>query len=120
MTTLLEDLQAVLNPLAIGGAHYQVNDAQTAPTVQPYITWLRVVSSANVTLQGNSDLQNTRVQIDIWAQRIADAEAINRALPAAMAAGPWAAAVDLTSQDMFDDAARLHRILREFSVWAKN
>lgn len=112
---LLPDLQALLDPLAAGGASYAVNEAQ--PPVYPYIVWQRVVSVANVALGGPSDVQNTRVQIDIYARTIAEAYSIETALEAAMQA--WATPnVPLDSQDQYDEAVRAHRIIKDYSVWS--
>lgn len=117
-TVLLQDLQAVLSPLAAGGSHSLINEAQ--PPVLPYIVFTRIVSNANNSLDGASDLQNTRVQIDIYANTLAQAEAVNRLLPAAMATGPWDSAVDLSAQDFYEPDTRLNRISRDWSIWARN
>lgn len=124
MSTLIEDLQALLAPLAAGGAWYGINTTEplaldTNGAVKPFIVWQRVVSTANVTLLGPTDLQNTRVQIDIYAPRIADAAAIEVALEAAMAASSIQN-VPLTSQDLYEEPVRLFRVMKDFSVWAKN
>jgi hypothetical protein len=118
MTTLLEDLQTVLKPLAAGGAFCQLNETQ--PPVLPYIVYQRIVSPTNHTLAGPSNTQNTRVQIDVYAGTIAAAEAISDTLGVALRAGPWAAAVDLSSQDFYEPDTRLNRISRDFSIWATN
>lgn len=118
MTTLLEDLQTVLKPLAAGGAWYQINEAQ--PPVYPFIAYSRVVSTTNNSLGGASALQNTRVQVDVYARSIAQAEAIGDALVSAMNAGPWAACVQISSEDFYEFEARTYRVVKDFSIWATN
>ena len=117
MTTLIEDLQALLNPLASGGSWYGVNTAQ--PATFPYIVFSRVVSVPNVSLRGPSDLQNTRVQIDIFSRGIAEAVSIEAALEAAMNA--WAVInLPLSGFDLFEDEIRAYRVSKDYSIWAVN
>lgn len=118
MTTLVEDVQALLATLApAGGVFYGLNT--TEPPVYPYLVWLRVVSSANASMRGPSNLQNTRVQIDIYSRTVAAAVAIETALDTAMAA--WSVQnVPLLSSDEVDQDTQAYRVIKEFSVWAAN
>lgn len=112
---LIEQLQAVLDPLAAGGAWYQMNEAQ--PPVWPFIVYQVVVSPLNVGLRGASNLQNTRVQIDIHSRTIADARTVEVALEAAMAA--WTVTNSPVSDlNLFEDATRSHRVVKDYSIWA--
>lgn len=116
MTTLVEDVQALLATLApAGGVFYGLNTVE--PASYPYIVWLRVASAANADLRGPSDLQNTRVQIDIYGATLASAVALEAALDAEMAA--WNVQnVPLLSFDLIDSDTRAYRVVKEFSVWA--
>ena len=118
MSVLLQDLQAVLAPIAAGGAWYAVNEAQ--PAALPFIVYDRVISTTNNNLTGSSDLQNTRIQVDVFAKTIAQAESIGRQVVAAMQIGPWRAAINLTAQDFYEAEIRAHRVSLDFSVWATN
>ena len=114
---LIEDLSALLGPLnPAGGVWYGANTAQ--PPVYPYIVFQRVVSTANVSMNGPSDVQNTRVQIDIYALRISEAAALDSALDAAFA-GAALVNVPISSQDFYEDMVKAFRISRDFSVWSK-
>lgn len=121
MTTLAETLQAVLDPLAAGGSWFLEN-TQDPPTY-PYIVWTNVVSSTNATLNGASDLQNTRVQIDLFhtssisgaAQALGQLEtAVRNALAASSLVN-----VPLSSYDMSVPEVRAYRRVLEFSIWFK-
>ena len=119
MSTVLEDLKALLTAaLAPAGlVWYGANTAE--PPVYPYIVVTRVSSTPNVTLSGPSDLQNTRVQIDIFSQQISLGVAIESALEAAMAA--WSVGnVPLSSADVYEDQVRAFRITKDFSIWSTN
>ncbi|WP_374491594.1 DUF3168 domain-containing protein [Brachymonas sp.] len=116
MADLLQTAYGVLNPLAPGGAHYAMNDVQ--PPVLPYIVFRRIVSTTNNTLAGATDLQNTRLQVDVYARTVAETVAIGNAITATMASAPWPACVQLTSADLFEPDTRLYRSILEFSVWS--
>ena len=111
--TLQTDLQAVLAPLASGGA-WNLRAAQN--TVAPYIVWQRVVSTINNSTLGVSDVQNTRVQIDAYAREYPVVDALACAIAAAIAGG--FNGVKLSEQDFFEDETRLYRISQDFSVWS--
>lgn len=119
MTTLVEDIQAVLAavPGVTGGIFYGANTAE--PPTFPYIVWMRVSSSPNVTLAGPSDLQNTRVQIDIVSRSVKEATTLETALEAAMAAAGLTN-VPISSMDLYEDAIRAYRIVKDYSIWARN
>lgn len=115
MTTLVEDIQAVLNPLVTGDAWYMVNTAQ--PPTYPYIVWQRIVSTSNNTLEGPTDTQNTRIQIDIYSRSVAEAESLEASLEAAMKAAPFTN-VPISSQDLYEPEIRAFRVMKDYSVWS--
>lgn len=117
MTVLIEDLQALLEPLAAGGAWYGVCTA--SPPVYPFIVWQRIASSPTVALSGAADLQNTRVQIDLYGRQLSDLAALEAAVEAAFAASAIVN-VPLSSQDLYEPDVRAFRTLKEYSVWARN
>jgi hypothetical protein len=117
MSTIIEDLRVILDPLAANGAWYGVNT--TEPPVYPYIVFQRISSVPNVSIAGPSVLQNTRFQIDIYSRQISEATGIETALEAAMTA--WSVTnIPLTSQDIYEDDVRAYRISKDYSVWSVN
>ena len=118
MSVLLEDMRVALLTLApAGGVWYAINT--TEPPVFPYITMLRVSSTPNVSLQGQSVLQNTRLQIDIYSRQISEAAAIETALESLMV-GLSVTNVPLTSQDFYEQDVRAFRVSKDYSLWAVN
>lgn len=118
MSTLIEDVGAVIATLApAGGVWYSVN-TQESPQY-PYIVYQRISSTANVSLLGASDMQNTRVQIDIYAQQISQAASLETALEAVFAASAISN-VPLTSQDFYEDSVKAFRVSKDYSIWATN
>jgi hypothetical protein len=118
MSTLVEDLYALLVTLApAGGVWPHVNTSQAI--VYPYITFMRVVSTDNVSHGGPSNTQNTRFQIDTFSQTMAGLVALDNALNAALAA--WSVQnVPISSQDLYEDSVKAFRTTRDVSVWATN
>ena len=116
LPTLIENVQQLLLTLEpAGGVWYGVNT--TEPPVYPYIVHTRIVSTANATLQGPSDLQNTRVQVDVVARTIAEADALQKRLADLMAT--WSVAnVPLSSVDLYEEAVKAWRISSDWSIWA--
>jgi hypothetical protein len=117
-TSLIQDVQAVLNTLQLaGGSWYAINETQQP--VYPFAVFLFVVSTSNNTLQGPSDQQNTRVQIDLFARTPADLDAASKALDTAMQAASFTN-LPISSQDLYEEPVRAYRRVREFSVWSTN
>lgn len=116
-STLLEDLQALLNPLCAGGACYGGRTDGTVPS--EYIVWLRISSPSNVNLSGASDLQNTLVQIDVFSDTPDRTEQIADAIRSAFRAS-GITNVPLSSRDEFEAPVLKYRQIIEYSVWATN
>jgi hypothetical protein len=114
-----QQIQAVLSAMALaGGAWQQINT--TEPPIYPYIVWTNVVSTTNNNLQGASDLQNTRLQVDVYSRQASERATVADAAVAAMTAGPFDACIQLSSQDLYESEVRAFRRILEFSVWSKN
>lgn len=118
MSTLIEDVGAVLATAApAGGIWYGVNTLEQAQ--YPYVVYTRIVSSTNNTLAGPTDLQNTRIQVDVFGLTIAETSVLEAAVEAAMAAAPFAS-IQLSQQDSYESAVKAFRCSADFSVWATN
>lgn len=115
MLTLRQQLAGALNPLVAGGAWYQINTSE--PCVYPFIVFTRIVSTTNVSLQGASDLQNTRVQVDIFLRDPSTLETLEKAVDAAIAAAFPNTSIPISTQDLYEDAVKAYRSLREYSIW---
>ncbi len=121
MSTLVELVQALLDPVSPGGAWYAVNTTEPLAldvngAVQPYIVWQEIVSTDNVSMGGPSDLQNTRIQVDVYAPRIATATALTKAVDAALLASSLTV-VPLSNQPVYEEPVRLWRRIRDYSIW---
>lgn len=118
MTTLIERVQTVLsNNLATGGSWYAVNTE--APPRYPYITFQRIVSKTNQTLDGPTDVQNTIFQIDAWALRISEANALAAAIHTALQAASFTA-IQIDRRDLWEKDVKAHRCCADYSCWSSD
>ena len=110
--SLQTSLQTALAGLASGGA-WNLRAAQN--TVAPYIVWQRVIQATNNSTSGASNLQNTRVQIDVYAKDYPTADSVATSIESSIAAA--FNSVKLSEQDFFEDDTKLYRISQDFSLW---
>jgi hypothetical protein len=109
-----ERLQALLAPLASGGSYPNIAEQGAVP---PYLVYQRIISLTNNHLQGPSDLQNTRVQIDAYARSYAGAQQLAADVRAALQGAAFSN-VQISEQDFFEMDVRLHRVSLDYSIWA--
>jgi hypothetical protein len=114
MSTLAEQLQAILNPLAAGGS-WPLVAAQGTPA--PYITYEDSSPSTTNTLGGATDMQNTRMQINAFHTTYAAAQVLAKSIIAAMAAAAFTN-LQLSGQTRYDADTMLYRAQLEFSIWS--
>lgn len=117
-TTLVQDIYTALAALApTGGVHVSINESESG--VFPYIVFQRIVSSENVSLGGPSNLQNTRVQVDVFHRQYSAAASLAALVRAALLAA-FPTCVPLTSFDVYEDPVKAHRVSADFSIWSTN
>ena len=121
MTTLVEDITEALEALTpAGGVWYGANTAENAAVATvPYIIFLRVVSVVNNSLSGRSDLQKTRVQIDVLDRTYSRAQALAGQVVAAIASA-FPQSTQLSVSDTYEPVVKAYRISSDFSIWATN
>lgn len=113
------DIQALLEPLANGGAWPCVNNADSpAP---PYIVYTVVSKTPSVSLTGPNGTEKLRVQIDVYARSYEEVKEIEAAIKTAFigTAGFNSAScanVPISSQDLYEDDTRLYRVSMDYSV----
>jgi hypothetical protein len=87
--------------------------------IPPYATFFRVVAIEGATLDqngGTGNETNTRLQVDVWALKYLEAQALAAAVKAALKG--WAVEnVLLAEQDMFEEDTKLHRVMLDISTW---
>lgn len=118
MTTLVQDIDAALLALAPAGGVWNAINTRGALTF-PYVVYLRIVSTVNNNLSGPSNLQNTRVQIDVFDRTYSNAAALAEQVQAAMGAA-FPTCIQVSSFDVYEDPIKAFRISADFSVWTTN
>ena len=86
----------------------------------PAVTFSAVGGNPNNTLEGQSNLLNTRVQFDSWGQSPATVKSLADAVEAAIAGASGFTALPMPQIDGFDSEPELFRVIQDFSVfWHK-
>ena len=113
--TLMQQIAAALEPLAAGGAWPGRNTNEGA--VYPYITFFRVIRPNEMTLDGPTNLQPSRVQVDSFSTRYGDAASVARAVRQRMLARFVIGSID--EQDFPPDPdTDAYRVAIDFNVWS--
>jgi hypothetical protein len=112
--TIEASIQSVLNNCASNGSY---QDIAPQGTETPYIVWTEVVSTTNNTFEGASDLQNLRLQVDIYAKMQGTRSLVTAAVIAAMAGASFTN-IQISSQNLYEAEVKLFRTILEFSVWS--
>ena len=116
MASVQEQLVAQLASVVSGRLYPMV-----APdgAVKPYLVYQRITNTVNNVLAGNGNppIENTRFQIDVWADSYGSAQATAGAVKAAMLA--WGVQnVQILEADQYEAQTHLYRVLMDYSVWS--
>lgn len=121
MTMPLEQqIQSALAALSPAGGVYQDANPTELP-ICPYIVWSDVVSPKTNTLDGATDMQNARIQIDVRSLRAGERRELSDAVFAAMTAdtAPFVA-IERSAFNTFEYDFKVFRRVIDFSVWSKD
>ena len=117
--TLAGRIAQILASCAEGGAH-RARAPQGVTT--PYIVFTLISSSVLNVMDGGPPAQNTRLQVDVYSPRAAEADTVMDAVVAAMQSAADARSpsnYNISSpSDLPDPDTRLYRVMTEFSVWS--
>jgi len=109
-----EDLVTLLGP-AVASRVYGAIAAQG--TLMPYIVYQRVISQVENILDGNGNppINSTRMQIDVWSNSYASAQATAAAVRTLMLG--WSKQnVNNGEQDLYEQDTRMHRVMMDYSI----
>jgi hypothetical protein len=116
-----ETVFTALAPLVQGKCYPSIAPDHTTP---PYLVYTRVASTPENTLADGQPIQQARLQIDIYAQGYAAAQALAGQVEAAMIGLNNAApapdgrgVVMLLELDEFEADLKYHRIIHDYSIW---
>ena len=119
MTTLVEEINAALSALApAGGVWVMVNTAESGAF--PYIVFQRIVSTTNASLGGPSNVQNTRVQVDVFDRQYRNAASLAAQVQASLLATFSSypkSCVPISAFDGYEEAIKAYRVSADFSIW---
>jgi len=94
-------------------------DVAPATTAKPFITWQQVGGDVIQPINGLPDKRNAMVQINCWAERRMDANALALAVEAALVAATALVARPMSALVATnDDDTGLRGAMQDFSIWA--
>lgn len=86
----------------------------------PAISYFRVSGPRQMSLEGYSNLESPRIQIDCWATSYAQAKTLAAAVRAAMLSSTDFKVSGISDQDLFDESIGIFRVSTDFSVWHRD
>lgn len=109
--SILTDIKTAVGAL-VSGRCYPIN-APEKPAA-PYAVYFQVANAPEVTLENTVPIENTRVQVDVYAKTYAEAQSLAAQVRTAMMG---LTAVPLLSVDLFEQEVKLYRVAQDFSIW---
>jgi hypothetical protein len=107
------DIQTLLAALVSGRCYPLV-----APelVVKPYIVYSVISNVPSVSLDGPTDTEQRRIQVDVWGETYASVKGLEVTIKSTMA-GSSIVNIPLSTMDLYESETKLFRISMDFSVW---
>lgn len=83
----------------------------------PAITYSRISGGQVNSMGGFSNLENPRVQVDVWAATYTAAKTLAALVHTAMGGATTYSAILISDMDLFEDDTKIYRVSMDFSVW---
>lgn len=121
MSQLYTLLKSTLNASATGGLY---PDQAPEAVTPPYAVYAEIASPPNVSLGGQSNLKNTRLQLTVWSKTKVESKTVAATLYALVVAQAlygsptvFTATPVNEGTSVVDPETRLYGTILEFSVW---
>ena len=110
-----ETIFAAVGPM-VGGRCYP--DKAPQGSLKPYVTWQQVGGATEDPIDGSEPgLENSRIQLNVWANTRIEANALMRAIAALLRPNPIAGRPIGALVAALDDAQELRGARQDFSIW---
>ena len=83
----------------------------------PVIVYARVSSNPEYSLDGYSSLENSRIQIDTFAETYKEAKVVAGRVKVAMDAATAYKAIMTNDMDEYDPELQVFRVIQDYSCW---
>jgi hypothetical protein len=108
--SVLSDIQSAVQ--GVVGKCYPMVAPEKPPI--PYAVYFQVANSPEVTTDNTIPIENTRVQIDVYASTYAQVQQLSGDVRTALLN---IGAVPIMAQDLYEDEVKLFRVMQDFSIW---
>ena len=114
---ILKPQFVILAATIFGDRVYPAGDAQPGTTAYCTYSAISEVEESDLDANGGADnLCNTRLQIDVWAERYSEAQTKAKDLRDALKL--WNVVnVFQSAEDMYETETKLHRVMLDISFW---
>jgi hypothetical protein len=83
----------------------------------PAVSYQRISGGQENSLKGSSNLENPRIQVDVWGTTYSAVKDLAAKVMAAMRAASTFKALVISDQDLFEDETETYRVSIDFSIW---
>jgi hypothetical protein len=111
--TIEATIQSVLGALVTGRCYPMIAPDKT---VKPYVVYQVISNVPEVTLDGVTDTENRRVQVDIYDRSYGAVKTLELAVKAAMEAATFIN-IPLSSRETYETDTQLYRVSIDYSIW---
>lgn len=109
--SILTDIQATIGALVSGRCYPLISPEKP---VAPYAVYFQVANAPEVTMETTVPVENTRLQVDIFAKTYAESQSLADQIRTAMMN---LGAVPLLAVDLYEQEVKLYRVAQDFSIW---
>lgn len=107
---MIETIQAAI--AGVVGNCYPITSPEK-PTI-PYAVYMQVSNAPEVSMESQVPIENTRLQVDVFAKTYAQVQTLADQIRSAMLA---LNVTPLSAGDLYESEVKLYRVTQDFSVW---
>lgn len=108
--TLLETVQSTISGV-VGRCYPLVSPEKP---IAPYAIYSQITNAPEVTMQSSVPIENTRLQIDVFAKTYAEVQSLADQVRSVMLA---INITPISAGDLYEAEVKLFRVTQDFSVW---
>ena len=111
-----QDIYTALSGIA-GGRVYPLVIPENS--TMPAISYLRIASTPENTLDGGATIDQIRIQVDTYAKTYAEAKTVSASVRSAMESASFKGTLQ-TDQDLYEPEVKLYRVIQDYYVWKRS
>lgn len=85
--------------------------------LRPYVTFSLITGERIPSMTDSGVMRHVRMQFDCWSPNYGESKRIALAVQEAIEASALFEVVFITDQDLYDNEAKLYRVVVDYSIW---